>query len=444
MAEPEPTQQQRKTLRAFRQATAQRAKMESEAHAQRKRELDAVAAQHQSALAAAKQELESARAQAAAELAAVDNAADQGRSALSSVGLLDLIPLELSTGDRLDFGLTPLTARSKLESSRQRAVEAAERITRDAKTLQAERATQATLRTVAAIGGVIVFVILLFDFLAKQQTAAVAQQAAATSTVVAQQAVATSTAASIANATATSIARGIPIIEPRGSDSAEMAFVPAGEFTMGSDSGEHDEKPMHRILLDAFWIDVFEVINAQYKKCVDAGKCQPPSSSSSNRNSSYFGNSQFDNYPVIYVSWEDANAYCAWAGKRLPAEAEWEKAARGTDARIYPWGNDWDVNKVNADNRVGDTTPVGSYPAGVSPYGALDMAGNVLEWVADWYDSGYYANSPRENPKGPFSEAYRVLRGGAWNLNRVNVRAADRINITPDDRYSNVGFRCAQ
>jgi formylglycine-generating enzyme required for sulfatase activity len=197
-----------------------------------------------------------------------------------------------------------------------------------------------------------------------------------------------------------------------------MVFVPAGEFTMGSSDADKDaygdEKPQHTVYLDAFWMDKYEVTNAQYKKCVDAGKCSRPSESKSYTRSSYYGNASFDNYPVIYVSWNDAKTYCEWAGKRLPTEAEWEKAARGADGRIYPWGNTFDISKVNAERKVGDTTEVGAYPAGASPYGALDMAGNVWEWVADWYSANYYASSPRNNPTGPSSGQYRVVRGGAW------------------------------
>ena len=260
--------------------------------------------------------------------------------------------------------------------------------------------------------------------------------------------------------TAMAIAQGNPSkcaqfdCQPRGNDNAEMVLVPAGEFTMGSSEGGANEEPVHRVYLDAFWIDVYEVTNARYKKCVDAGRCQPPGSLSSATQISYFGNPQFDKYPVTYVSWNDAKAYCEWAGKRLPTEAEWEKAARGTDGRLYPWGNEWDGNRANVEQRVGDTTSVGSYPAGASPYGALDMAGNVWEWVADWYDSSYYANSPSRNPLGPSSGQYRTLRGGGWVDDYYFARATHRYDFTyptfrfdfyyPTFRYDYVGFRCAQ
>lgn len=229
--------------------------------------------------------------------------------------------------------------------------------------------------------------------------------------------------------------------------------VPAGDFLMGSTnanvSGDRDEKPQHKVYLDAFLMDRTEVTNAMYAKCVAAGACKAPSNISSSTRSKYYDDTQYANYPVIYVSWDAAQAYCKWAGGRLPTEAEWEKAARGPstgsgDGRTFPWGNERpDAQRSNFDGNVGDTTPVGAYPAGASPYGALDMAGNVWEWVADWYQ--YYASASARNPQGPSSGQYRVLRGGSWDDDWGFVRAANREWWSgPNDGVFYIGFRCAR
>jgi serine/threonine-protein kinase len=227
-------------------------------------------------------------------------------------------------------------------------------------------------------------------------------------------------------------------------DGMQVIYVPAGEFVMGSDDRNANEQPSHMIYLDDYWIDRTEVTNGKYAQCVADGVCRAPVSNSSNTQDQYYGSPEFDQYPVIFVTWDDANTYCHWAGRRLPTEAEWEKAARGSDARICPWGNDApSTNLVNFNWAIGDTTPVGSYPAGVSPYGAVDMSGNVWEWVADWYDSNYYNNSPIENPQGPSSGGRRVLRGGSWYYEVNYIRAAFRFSADANSMLNDLGFRCA-
>ena len=235
-----------------------------------------------------------------------------------------------------------------------------------------------------------------------------------------------------------------------GQDGANLVYVPAGEFLMGSvtsDSfAQKDEFPQHAVYLDAFWIDQTEVTNKQYSMCVDAGVCSAPPKTGSDKRNDYFGNPEFENYPVVHMTWDAAQVYCNWAGRGLPTEAQWEKAARGTDARLYPWGND-DPNAelLNFNNNVGETTEVGSYELGKSPYGAYDMVGNVWEWVRDRYSQVYYSKSPTENPTGPESGQTYVLRGGGYDVERYTwIRAAERSQGTPPQwYYVYIGFRCA-
>lgn len=230
-----------------------------------------------------------------------------------------------------------------------------------------------------------------------------------------------------------------------------MVLVPEGEFTMGSENGDSDEIPVHQVYLDAFYIDTYEVTNTLYDACVEAGVCAPPRDESSNLHESYYGNPQFDNYPVIYVDTFQAQAYCKWRDASLPTEAQWEKAARGTDARTYPWGEEISCTQTNYyydrdENKycVGDTTEVGSYESGKSPYGVYDMAGNVSEWVADWYDEDYYTSSPFNNPLGPpnTGQLSSVIRSGSWSSIDYGIRSASRYNrslVTNE-----IGFRCAK
>ncbi|MEW6030094.1 MAG: formylglycine-generating enzyme family protein [Chloroflexota bacterium] len=238
---------------------------------------------------------------------------------------------------------------------------------------------------------------------------------------------------------------GSTMVSPK--DGMVMVYVPEGEFEMGSDSGEKDEQPVHTIYLDAFWIDQTEVTNAMYAQCVQAGKCKQPRSGKSFTRWSYYNNPEFENHPVVFVDWYDARTYCEWASRRLPTEAEWEKAARGADGRVYPWGDSSpNANLLNFDSDFGDTAEVGRYSAGASPYSALDMAGNVWEWVYDWYGESFYASSLMSNPTGPASGGYRVIRGGAWNsLTYENfVQSAFRGSHLPDVTSYSLGFRCAR
>jgi serine/threonine protein kinase len=250
----------------------------------------------------------------------------------------------------------------------------------------------------------------------------------------------------------------------RQADGIVMVYVPEGEFNMGDTTDQalaecqnffndcqqswfFDEQPPHSVSLDAYWIDSTEVSIAAYASCISAGACEPPISNSSNTRSSYFGNSQFADYPVINVSWFQAKAYCEWAGGRLPTEAEWEKAARGTDGRIYPWGNSLPTcslaNFGDPKYCTGDTRPVKSFTAGISPYGLLNMSGNVTEWVNDWYGETYFSLLPQINPTGPDTGEYRILRGGSWYLNTNFIRSTNRDHRDPNTQRDHIGFRCA-
>jgi formylglycine-generating enzyme required for sulfatase activity len=222
---------------------------------------------------------------------------------------------------------------------------------------------------------------------------------------------------------------------------ADMAYIPAGSFTMGSNLPEAppDAQPQHTVDLDAYWIDRYEVTNRAYKTFLDATEHRLPLAWEGKYPTGR------DEVPVAGVSWADAEAYCNFAGKRLPTEAEWEKAARGTDGRIWPWGNEWDAARANAAGTIAAALkPVGSYLTGVSPYGVYDMAGNVWEWVRDWYEAEYYTLPKWLNPTGPALGEFKVARGGAWTDAPAQTRTFTRLGIYPPDFPGNaVGFRCA-
>ena len=241
-------------------------------------------------------------------------------------------------------------------------------------------------------------------------------------------------------------ALGIGSIMISEKDGMEMVYVPAGEFLMGSpdDQGAHDEHPQHIVFLDAYWIDKTEATAAQYHLCVEAGACTTPDID----DYCTYGDVGKPGHPVNCVDWYQAEAYCRWTGRRLPTEAEWEKAARGTDGRVYPWGNQQpNATLANSDDDIGSTSPIASYLSGASPYGALDMAGNVGEWVWDMHDGFYYDLSPRDNPQGPTSiggsRGDRVLRGGSWKSIAYWVRTTVRNWHSPTDRLDGFGIRCA-
>ncbi len=231
-----------------------------------------------------------------------------------------------------------------------------------------------------------------------------------------------------------------------GKDGAPAALVPAGEFQMGDPAGLPDEQPVHRVQLGAYYMDRYEVTTLRYARFLEAtGRKEPDRWSE-------VGFSRDGKRPVVGVDWHDADAYCRWADKRLPTEAEWEKAARGADKRLYPWGDQSPNGLLAGYNWTSrrfwegyeTLSPVGSYEAGKSPHGIYDLAGNVAEWVADWYDERYYSRSPDVNPTGPLTGDRKVVRGGAWLNEPMDMRSAKRYRYLPTFRNVNVGFRCVQ
>ncbi|MBN2002948.1 MAG: SUMF1/EgtB/PvdO family nonheme iron enzyme [Anaerolineae bacterium] len=233
----------------------------------------------------------------------------------------------------------------------------------------------------------------------------------------------------------------------RPSDAMEMVYVSPGSFVMGAADGDPDERPVHTVMLDGFWLDRTEVTEAQYGRCVAAKKCAPAQAPGIGAQ-----------YPVRNMTWENAYAYCSWAGARLPTEAEWEYAYRGPESYLYPWGNDFNPSALNfcdvhcddnwamseTDDGYTESAPVGTYPDHGSWCGALDLAGNVWEWVGDWYDADAYATAMAHNPTGPASGADRVLRGGSWRSTAYNVRGSYRFSASPVQTDVTWGFRCAR
>ena len=232
-----------------------------------------------------------------------------------------------------------------------------------------------------------------------------------------------------------------------------MVLIPQGAFEMGSQRSLRElnpvsifqadrhmlgpEDPAHEVILDAYYIDTYEVSNADYKKYIEAtGLKTVPR---------YWEDPNFNQpgQPVVGITWKEARAFCQWQGKQLPTEAQWEKAARGKRPVKYPWGNEKpDKTRVNFNDHVGKTTPVGSYPTGKSDYGVFDLSGNVAEWVRDWHFPEYYLFSPKENPPGPDKGHYKIIRGGNWKNNAEDVNLTYRNATIPKARSKTVGFRC--
>lgn len=231
-------------------------------------------------------------------------------------------------------------------------------------------------------------------------------------------------------------------LEITGDDGVPMALVPVGEFIMGSDKGDDDEKPVHKVFLDSFYVDKFEVSNRRFAKFVKAMLLEPPWSFADTDTPIVHADR-----PVRWVNWWEALGYCLWVGKRLPTEAEWEKAARGSDARIYPWGNDapTPAHAIFGLKEGTDTvSPIGNREAGKSPYGVHDMAGNLYEWTLDWYSEHYYTDLTAINPRGPLEGTAKVQRGGSYTNSPYRLRSAFRTKGDPLEHEHNVGFRCAK
>ncbi len=252
------------------------------------------------------------------------------------------------------------------------------------------------------------------------------------------------------------LAAGATRISPQ--DGMVLVYIPAGEFLMGSTNSDVgadiDEMPQHTVFLSAFWMDRTVVTNAMYAAFLDRMGNQESGNSTwldagdqdvliYHKNEVWSPVEGAGNLPAVEITWYGAQAYCEWAGRRLPTEAEWEKAARGLDSRVYPWGNEIDCTKAQYANCGGSLLPVGSQPEGASPYGVLGLSGNVWEWVADWYAEDYYFLSARENPAGPTDGIARVLRGGSWDYDWKHLRAANRRNNGPAASMHDYGFRCA-
>jgi formylglycine-generating enzyme required for sulfatase activity len=319
-------------------------------------------------------------------------------------------------------------------------------------------------RTIVALVGALLLLVgvVIGVGLANQTPAAQEEQVAATATL-RSQIIAALTAITTVTPTpvpsATPIPTPAPIVDE--TTGARMIYMPGGVFRMGNDDAEPDEAPSHFARLAPYFIDETEVTNGQYALCVEEGVCNPPSRPGATFHPAYYGDPAFDRYPVIFVNWFNARDFCTWRDARLPTEAEWERAA-GFDPAMgikyaYPWGDIFDgtllnfcdanctrdYRSVDYDDGNRDTASVGSYSGGRSTIGVFDMVGNVMEWVADWYDPRFYEQSTDTNPLGPLEGEFKSVRGGSWLSSEDEVRVSGRGSFDPSVSRAHLGFRCA-
>ncbi len=328
----------------------------------------------------------------------------------------------------------------------------------------ASRRKQIQTRTIWGLSLVLVMLVLTIFALTRlnQEDLVGGSEAAATATIESQVISVLTAVAPTATPTPPPTLRPTPSPAPIVSKTGmRMLYVPGGVFRFGNDDGNPDEKPSQLVNMDPFYIDETEVTNAQYTQCVEDAGCTPPGQRGASYHPTYYGSAEYDSYPVIFVSWHQADNFCRWRGARLPTEAEWERAAGFNPATIqrtlFPWGDEFDGERLNyCDSRCPregrdettndghqDTAPVGSYPEGRSWIGAADMLGNVMEWVGDWYKRDYYAEAPNLNPRGPASGEFKVLRGGSWFSRVDELTVTTRGFFDPTVSRATLGFRCA-
>lgn len=338
-------------------------------------------------------------------------------------------------------------------------------VTQPARQLPEARRRQIQQRTIYGLVGVLVAIILSSVALTWVWPTPLlgGSEEAATATTESQVIAALTAVAPTTTPTPDPTSLPTPTPEPfLTSTGSRMLFMPGGLFRLGNDQGESDERPSRMVRMDPYYIDETEVTNGAYAQCVTAGACTPPAYSRASFYPDYYGNPEYDDYPVLYVNWYQADEFCTWREGRLPSEAEWERAASFDPEQgiktVYPWGDNFDGSLLNYcdancyrgdhdtafDDGYRDTSPVGAYPDGRSPIGAYDMLGNVLEWTRDWYERSYYRSAPETNPMGPAEGFAKSVRGGSWLSGREELRVTLRTFYDPNERRANIGFRCAK